>query len=184
MVAAITVAWRRKIEKKAVGKNQQTFIADFVIASVIYCATRIKNLLAQGILPQRHAWSQHGSHRMCKKRNTRINNNTHKNKRRTRGKKMKKKRWNPSEWRSILASTFTFELFGLHHQLKCRPWLFFFSRKLVLLELWRKGNRTGRRWKVADAWHWVTKWEKKKKEKKLDRSKWKCLAFRLTWNLE
>jgi hypothetical protein len=61
----------------------------------------------------------------------------------------------------------------------------FLSRKLVLLELWRKGNRTGRRWKVADAWHWVTKWgEKKKKEEKLDRSKWKCLAFRSTWNLE
>lgn len=110
----------------------------------------------------------HGSHRMCKKKETHalIITHTHKttNKRRTRGKKLKKKRWNPSEWRSILASTFTFELFGLHHQLKCRPWLFFFSRKLVLLELWRKGNRTGRRWKVADAWHWVTKWEKRKKK--------------------
>jgi hypothetical protein len=45
------------------------------------------------------------------------NNKQKKNK----GKQIKKKRWNPSEWRSILASTFTFELFGLHHQLKCRP---------------------------------------------------------------
>lgn len=86
-----------KNREKAVGKNQcQTFIVDSVIASVIYYVPRaLKNLLAQANFTTETCVVM-GVIECAKKKETHalIITHTHKttNKRRTRGKKIKKKR--------------------------------------------------------------------------------------------